>query len=114
MSQEFVPTPSLLTCDAFAPHVGEQFTVIRVDGIRVELELISAEMLPLKPFDGRAVGKAGFVRTDPFVLLFRGAETAIPRQGLYRFSHPSMGEFQMAVVPVGPGETGWQFEAIFN
>ena len=114
MDNAFVPTPSPFTYETFVRHVGTNFVVTRPDGVTVNLELISAEPLQLKPMDGRALGKAGYVRTDPFVLLFRGDEMALARQGLYQFDHPEVGQFQMGVVPVGPGETGWQYESVFN
>jgi hypothetical protein len=98
----------------FVPHVGEPFAVQTGNGGFINLELISAEPLPLKPFDGRALGKAGFVRTDPFVLLFRWNGEVMFPQGVYTFNHPHLGEFFMNIVPVGPGETGWLYEAIFN
>lgn len=114
MSDSFIPPPSPMTCDTFAPYVGDIYRVTLPDGTMAELTLISAKPIELKPFDGRALGKSGYVRRDPFVLLFRGVEAAVPRQGLYTFSHAAMGEFAMSVVPVGPGETGWQYESVFN
>ena len=111
-SAERIASP--YTCETFAPYVGDTFSLTLRDGSPAEMVLISAEPLPLKPFDGRALGKSGFVRTDPFALMFRWIGEEMFRQGVYSFRHPRMGEFHMAVVPVGPGETGWMYEAIFN
>lgn len=114
MDSSVEPIHSPFTCDAFAPHVGETFALTFHDGTTVDLTLVSAEPIALKPFDGRAVGKSGFVRTDPFVLLFRWVGESVFPQGLYAFRNEGMGEFHMNVVPVGQGETGWLYEAVFN
>ena len=113
MTEPFIPVPSALTCAAFAPLVGESFAATR-EGVSVALELIEANVTQLKPIDGRARGKSGFVRHDPFVLLFRGPLEPQLRQGLHQFAHPAMGEFEMSIVPVGPGESGLLYEAVFN
>jgi len=114
MEASFVPTPSPFTCDTFAPHIGELFSIPIVDGGTLDLELISAEPVQLKPFDGRAVGKSGYVRRDPFSLLFRGPHDKMLAQGVYSFSHNVIGTFMMGIVPVGPGEVGWLYQASFN
>ncbi|MEO8507627.1 MAG: hypothetical protein ABI593_08365 [Betaproteobacteria bacterium] len=108
-----VPVPSALTCATFSPFLGESFVAAR-DGQTVDLLLIEATPVQLKAMDGRALGKSGYVRRDPFVLLFRGPSAPQLRQGLYEFNHPTIGEFQMSIVPVGPGETGLLYEAVFN
>lgn len=107
------PIYSPFTCDTFAPRVGETFSLVFHDGSSIDLTLLSAEVRSLNPLDGRALGRSGFVRTDPFVLLFRWIGNVFP-QGLYTFRNETMGEFSMSVVPIGPGETGWLYEAVFN
>lgn len=114
MQNSSEPIHSPFTCDTFAQHVGEKFAIKTGNGGFIELELISAEPLKLKPFDGRALGKSGFVRTDPFSLLFRWDGEQMFGQGVYDFTHPTIGDFYMSVVPVGPGESGWLYEAVFN
>jgi len=109
-----IPIHSPLTCEAFAPHIGEQFSLPFDNDITVELELLSATPAKLQSYDGRTLGNSGFVRRDPFALLFRGPEGRMLRQGLYSFRHETLGEFAMSIVPVGPGETGWLYEAVFN
>lgn len=113
MTEPFTPVPSALTCATFTPLVGESFTATR-DGVSVALELIEANVTQLKPIDGRSRGKAGFVRRDPFALLFRGPAAPPLQQGLHHFAHPALGELQIFVVPVGPGESGLLYEAVFN
>lgn len=114
MSDSSVPSLNLMTCDMFAPHVGDAFSVVLNGGAGVTLTLSSAEPIPLRASDPRALGKSGSVRHDPFVLLFTAAESVIERQGVYRFNHDVMGEFMLGVVPVGPGEAGWLYESVFN
>lgn len=112
--QSSAPLHSPFTCDAFAPHVNEAFTVKFPDGMALDLVLVSATPAKLQPHDGRALGKSGFVRRDPFSLIFRGPQEYQLNQRIHSFSHPIMGEFDMNLVPIGPGETGWLYEAVFN
>ena len=118
MDNPLVPNPSHFTCDTFAPHVGNPFSIAVVDQDgneeRIDLELISAEPTPLKPHDGRALGKSGYVRTDPFSLQFRGPANKMLVQGLYAFRHAVIGDFTMVIVPIGPGETDLLYQATFN
>lgn len=113
MNRPADPVPSAMTCATFAPLIGEAFVATR-DGVSVSLDLIEATPIRLKPMDGRALGKSGFVRQDPFSLLFRGPLDQPLRQGLHAFRHATLGEFDMAIVPIGPGATGLVYEAIFN
>lgn len=59
----------------------------------------------------------GTVTTDgreSFSLVFRGG-TAVLRQNTYRIEHPSLGRFQLFLVPGGPDSVGAQsFVAIIN
>lgn len=113
MTAPFVPVPSPFTHATFAPHVGDRF-VTTGDGAPLALELVEARRIALKPMDGRALGRSGFVRRDPFALLFRGPHERPLPQGLRPFTHPALGTFELHIVPVGPGETGLLYEAIFN
>ena len=60
---------------------------------------------------------AGTVAKDGaecFSLLFRGGNTALP-QNTYRIEHPSLGTFQLFLVPGSPDDNGAQsFVAIIN
>jgi hypothetical protein len=94
--------------------VGEIFSIPVVDGTTIDLELLKSEPYALKPFDGRSRGNSGFVRTDPFSLLFTGPWDTMLGQGVYTFNHDVIGNFAMNIVPVGPGEKGWLYEAVFN
>lgn len=113
MTGTYVPVPSPFTHAIFAPLVGQDFVTTR-DGAPLSLELVEARAIALKPMDGRALGKSGFVRRDPFALLFRGAAERPLPQGILALTHPALGTFDLHVVPVGPGATGLLYEAIFN
>ncbi|MFO1399231.1 MAG: hypothetical protein U1F48_19435 [Burkholderiales bacterium] len=113
MTTAFVPVPSPFTHATFAPLLGQAFVAMHADA-PVPLELVEARVIELKPMDGRALGKSGFVRRDPFVLLFRGPlERPLP-QGLRMFTHAQLGTIELHIVPVGPGATGLLYEAVFN
>lgn len=111
-STEFAAGPFILA--SFVPHVGTGFTISRPGVSPCSIVLITAEPINLNPRDGRALGKSGDVRTDPFTLLFRGELDNPLRQGLYDFEHDVMGRFVMSIVPVGPGEGGMLYEAVIN
>ena len=118
MEQQTTPVPSPLTCDLFTPHIGEVFMIREWNGEVVDppigVELIRASMHQMKPYDGRVTGNVGFVRVDPFALLFEGArETPLP-QGVYALEHATLGDLVMLMVPVGPGERGWLYESVYN
>lgn len=113
MTAPFVPVPSPFTHATFASHVGDAFIATR-DGAPLPLALVEARVIALQPMDGRALGKSGYVRRDPFALLFRGPLDRPLPQGLRAFTHPALGTFELHIVPVGPGETGLLYEAIFN
>jgi hypothetical protein len=72
----------------------------------VDLKLAEIALLPSPP---------GAPRPNPFSLLFLGPPSPILPQKIYRFSHPSLGEFDLFIVPVGPAPGGaMRYEAIFN
>lgn len=91
-----------LSLSHFEPHVGASFSV-------------SAE--GVGSFDLELTG-AGPVGTDPlieqFALDFRGRPDVIAPQGIYRFSHPSMGEFWMFIVLNRQDGEGTYYQAAFS
>jgi hypothetical protein len=50
----------------------------------------------------------------PFSLVFRGPLEPILPQRIYRFEHDALGEFDLFIVPIGPDESGMQYEAVFG
>lgn len=96
-----------LTYDDFAPHVGSDFTIPRAESSElVRFKLVEAKPLEHKPNSGNF--------RDPFQLVFRVAEAEIHPQGIYRLTHPAMGEQDIFLVPAGRGEEGVDYCATFN
>lgn len=95
------------TLDAFHDAEGTAFTLdLTDDGSRVELQLqLVNEQAP----------SPGAPRAQPFTLTFVGpAGTHFP-QGTYRLSHPSLGDIDIFLVPVGPQADGChRYDAVFN
>jgi hypothetical protein len=57
----------------------------------------------------------GAPRALPFSLMFLGASTLRLPQQIYVLQHPTAGELQLFLVPLGPRADGQQqFEAVFN
>lgn len=57
----------------------------------------------------------GAPRALPFSLLFVGAANLRLPQQIYTLQHPTAGELQLFLVPLGPRADGQQqFEAVFN
>ena len=93
----------LLTLDDFAPRVGDRFAVRAEGGDDLALELVQA----------RGLGP-GYEQREAFSLLFRGpADPALP-QATYRLAHDGLGDLDIFIVPVGEGQDGRDYEAIFN
>jgi hypothetical protein len=92
-----------LTLDAFAPAVGETFTVGEEGGTTVDLLLVEATAQEAAPQAPR----------PPFSLLFHGPVEPFLPQATYRFVHPSLGEMGIFIVPLGRDEHGTTYEALF-
>ena len=95
-----------LTESAFRSHLNEPFQ-IRLDETR-PFELILSQVTGLKPVHASP-------RKDPFSILFLGPKAPILPQRTYLMTHPSFGDFDIFIVPVGPDRAGkMQYEAVFN
>ncbi len=92
--------PAYLHRETYIPLVGTNFGVQRPGAGTLRVKLIQARQLP----------RAG----DAFSLLFRGRARAGVASGTYRFEHPSLGEFDLFVSPVGRGVKGLDLEAVIN
>lgn len=51
---------------------------------------------------------------EAFALLFRGDANDALDQGMYRMEHPTLGSFDLFIVPVAQDQTGRYYEAVFN
>ena len=90
------------TADIFEPLEGESFTVGAQD---LSLELVGVTKLS---------GSEKDPERHPFSLTFKGRCSDMPAQGLYRLEHPTVGELEIFLVPVGMEGEAYLFEAVFN
>jgi hypothetical protein len=90
------------TAATFAPHVGETFRVHVDDASSVDIELVRIRE-PEQTAPGRA----------PFTLLFRGPREPVLPQRIYRFERDGFEPFEIFIVPMGPNQSGMQYEAVF-
>lgn len=92
-----------LTHEVWAGLVGETFTVRVDDETAVRLELSSAEQA------------AGVDRPDSaHSVVFRGPGDVFLEQRTWPVSHPTIGEHQLFLVPIGDADGGYQYEAVFT
>jgi hypothetical protein len=96
------------TVDTFAPLVGDAF-VAHVDATNV-LELELAAAVPM----GRPDSTTAIHVRRPFSLTFRGPRTPVMVQRIYPMDHPTLGSFEVFLVPVGSDEHGMLYELVFN
>lgn len=95
-------SPILLRYETFAPLVHEHFIVTGPSG-DIELELTSVV---------RRSGNSPNPN-DPFTLLFHGPKDLPLGQGTYAFRHQRLSA-DIFIVPIGRGEAGCVYEAVFN
>jgi len=91
------------TVDTFTPLVGEAFALEVEPGSTVEARLAEATGREL-PGAPRA----------PFSLVFVGPAEPLLPQGSRRLEHPSLGAFELFLVPIGRDERGVHYEAAFG
>jgi hypothetical protein len=96
-----------LTASSFAGRVGEQFGVTLDDRSILELELVS--VAPGPPLTSEAES-----RRIPFSVVFRGPVEPILPQRIYPLENQDLGAFELFIVPIGPDQTGMQYEAVFG
>lgn len=96
----------LATADAatFAPHRGTAFDVAGDDDAALVLELVEVNERGAGSPGGRA----------QFSLLFRGPSSPVLAQQIYPLRHAELGELELFLVPVGPIDGGFGYEAAFN
>ena len=90
--------------EEFEPLVG---TILRLSSgsDHVDLELTEA----------RRLRSPSPRQSSPFALVLRhnGAKQSFG-QGMYRLHHPTLGEMDLFVVPIGPDANGMCYEVTFN
>lgn len=88
----------------FLAHVGESFVVYAAEHVSFATDLIDVAGSGLTESAGR-----------PFALTFVGGPNPPVPQAIYRMSNAGMGELELFLVPIGPGDDGrHQYEANFS
>ncbi|HVG22432.1 MAG TPA: hypothetical protein VNI02_25560 [Blastocatellia bacterium] len=91
-----------LNLGSFSEHLNTKFRACAGGDKTVELELVEVS------------DSGSNARQERFALLFRGPLDDALGQGSCRMEHDKLGAFDLFIVPVGIGETGRDYEAIFN
>ena len=92
--------PAYLRRETYLPLVGSAFVAHLPETRALKVRLIQARQL-------RGPGEA-------FTLVFRAHRPAAAEEGIYRFVHPSLGEFELFANPVGRGVKELDLEAVVN
>ena len=97
------------TLATFADVLGDTFHV--TDGAQViEMQVIAASAATLRSGE-RPTTPSG---REPFSVVFGGPAEPLLPQRIYRFEHDTLGTFELFIVPIGPGDSGMQYEAVFG
>lgn len=70
--------------------------------------------LGLELVEATATGHPGSSGRQPFSLLFRGPASPVLTQATYRLESEGFGEIELFLVPLGPADGGFRYEAVFN
>lgn len=92
---------------SFASALRSIFHVRTTAHRSVSMRLIGVVDMAPKPASGAVAGEC-------FSLLFRAPRRVALTQGTYAFSHASLGEFGLFIVPMGSDRKGAHFEAVIN
>ncbi len=91
----------------FKPHLQTIFTIHYSENGAFEADLIGADTIGKEPdtLDQRWAFSLVFQVKEPESYL---------QQKIYTITHPVMGSFEIFLVPLGPYETGFRYEAVFT
>ncbi len=98
------------TLETFSGRIGERFRIDADESGVLEAELVEATA-PAGAA-GSPSGRPG--GRNPFSLVFRGPAEPVLPQRTYRFEHETLGALDLFIVPIGPDESGMQYEAVFG
>ena len=51
---------------------------------------------------------------EAFSVIFRGDNSQILEQQIYRIGHDALGNMDLFIVPIGPDDEGMRYEAVFS
>lgn len=93
----------MLKKNEFAPHIGSTFRILdRNSPTQLEAKLTEVE-------DRNSSGAL-----EQFSILFQGPPEPILPQQIYDIQHPTMGSFELFLVPIGADESGVTYESVFS
>ena len=98
------------TLTTFNERVGDTFRVYVEAGEGLDAQLIEATSLSSKGPDG----KEALRPRPPFSLIFRVPARRRLLQGIYKFENPTLGAFDVFMVPIGLDADGYRCEVIFT
>ncbi|HEX9638727.1 MAG TPA: hypothetical protein VGB99_14410 [Acidobacteriota bacterium] len=101
---------SQLSYDQFRSSLNSRFQVRLAAGQAHELELTTVSERKLSS-QQRA---SETVELETFSIAFRGSAQQPLGQGIYRFEHERLGEFDLFIVPIAADRENYTYEAVFN
>lgn len=97
-----------LNCDLCSQWLNDKFKVQLDDATTCELQLIEVRSLGDHPLAGDGKGRA------PFSLLFVGPQEPSLCQQIYPLEPAEGDRLELFLVPLGPGDEGMLYEAVFT
>ena len=99
-----------LTHESFEPLIGQTFKLTAKEQ-EYDFRLVDVEQLPVS---GRKRRDERAPKRRPFSIFFIGAPL-LP-QAIYSMKHEAFGDtvLPIFIVPIGPAEGGYQYEAVFT
>ena len=88
--------------EEFLKHLNTKFRIRISESEAVEAELTEVSERLMNP------------KQERFSLVFRTPNEMFLGQGQRPFEHDQMGNFELFIVPIGRGEGGTDYEAVFN
>jgi len=77
-------------------------------------EAVQLELVQVTPGGTFAKGGTNAPQFESFSLLFHGAQSQPLGQGMHSFEHPSLGRFDLFIVPVAAEQGMLHYQAVFN
>ena len=98
------------TITTFSEQEGSTFRLFLVSDEALDATLLQVTALSAKGPSGEALPR----KRTPFSLMFRIPATGRFEQKIYTLEHPTIGIFDIFLVPIGHDAEGYQCEAIFT
>jgi hypothetical protein len=97
----------LLQAADFTAYVQQRFHIYAQSGTPLEAELVAVKQISAKP-------GAGTAKRKPFSIVFRCSDKPPLAQGIYKVENEKMGTLDIFIIPIGPDDEGFCYEAVFN